>query len=53
NTYDVWGKKQLAGRIYDGIVRTTFVIDQDGIIKNIISKVDSENHAKQILELNL
>ncbi|MBA3665858.1 MAG: thioredoxin-dependent thiol peroxidase [Bacteroidetes bacterium] len=51
NSYDVWGSKQLAGRIYDGIVRTTFIIDSDGIIKTIIKKVDSANHAKQILAL--
>lgn len=51
NAYDVWGPKQVAGNIYDGIVRTTFVIDADGIIKNVVTKVDTENHAKQLLEL--
>lgn len=49
--YDVWGKKQLAGRIYDGIVRTTFIIGADGIIKHIITNVDTKEHAKQILAL--
>lgn len=49
--YDVWGTKQLAGNIYDGIVRTTFVIDADGIIKNVVTKVDTANHAKQLMEL--
>ena len=47
--YDVWGAKQFMGKIYDGIIRTTFVIDNDGIIKNVITKVDTANHAKQIL----
>ncbi|MGZ3884328.1 MAG: thioredoxin-dependent thiol peroxidase [Bacteroidia bacterium] len=51
HSYDVWGQKQLAGHIYDGIVRTTFIIDPDGVIKNIVTKVDSANHAKQILDL--
>ena len=51
NAYDVWGPKQLAGKIYDGIVRTTFIIDPDGVIKNIVSKVDSANHAQQLLSL--
>ncbi|MGZ4098766.1 MAG: peroxiredoxin, partial [Bacteroidia bacterium] len=51
SSYDVWGPKQLAGRIYDGIVRTTFIIDTDGIIKNIITKVDNANAAQQILAL--
>ncbi len=49
--FDVWGKKQLAGRIYDGIVRTTFIIGADGIIKHIITDVDTREHAKQILAL--
>ena len=49
--YDVWGSKMLAGRVYDGIVRTTFVIDGYGIIKDVITDVDTENHAKQILAL--
>jgi peroxiredoxin Q/BCP len=49
--FDVWGKKQLAGRIYDGIVRTTFIIGADGIIKHIITNVDTKEHAKQILAL--
>jgi peroxiredoxin Q/BCP len=49
--YDVWGPKQLAGKIYDGIVRTTFVIDADGIIKHIVTKVDSANHAQQLRSL--
>jgi peroxiredoxin Q/BCP len=49
NDYDVWGWKELAGHRYEGIVRTTFIIDPDGIIKNIITKVDNANAAKQIL----
>lgn len=49
--YDVWGQKMLAGNIYDGIVRTTFIIDGDGIIKNVITKVDTANHAKQVMEM--
>jgi len=51
NAYDVWGPKQLAGKFYDGIVRTTFVIDADGIIKNVVTKVDSAHHAQQLLNL--
>jgi peroxiredoxin Q/BCP len=49
--YDVWGRKQLAGKIYDGIVRTTFIIGADGMIKHIITNVDTKEHAKQILAL--
>ena len=47
--YGVWGKKQFMGRIFDGIIRTTFIISPDGIIKEVINKVDTANHAQQIL----
>lgn len=49
DAYDVWGKKMLFGRLYDGISRTTFVISENGIIENIITDVDTQNHAEQIL----
>lgn len=49
--YDVWGTKMLFGRIYDGIVRTTFIIDGEGVIKQIINEVDTKQHAEQILSL--
>ncbi|MEZ4905080.1 MAG: thioredoxin-dependent thiol peroxidase [Spirosomataceae bacterium] len=48
-TYGIWSEKKMYGRSYMGIVRTTFVIDEQGIIKEIISKVDTKNHANQIL----
>jgi peroxiredoxin Q/BCP len=48
--YDVWGKKKFMGRSFDGVVRTTFVIDEKGKIEKIFRKVDNENHADQILE---
>jgi len=47
--YDVWGTKMLFGRIMEGIIRTTFIIGSDGIIKEIIRDIDSKNHGKQIL----
>ena len=50
--YDVWGPKLFMGRIYDGVIRTTFVIDEKGIIKHIIRKVKSKEHAEQIREMN-
>lgn len=50
NTYGVWGEKKFMGKIYQGITRTTFVIDEKGRIANIIGKVDTKNHAKQVLE---
>lgn len=51
--YDVWGKKTFMGRTFEGIVRTTFVIDEKGKIEKIIRKVDNENHSEQILEKQL
>ncbi len=47
--YGVWGPKKFMGRSYDGIHRTTFVIDEKGVIERIIEKVDTENHAGQLL----
>lgn len=48
--YGVWGPKKFMGREFDGIHRTTFVIDEKGMIENIISKVNTKDHAAQILE---
>ncbi len=47
--YGVWGLKKFMGREYEGIYRTTFVIDENGIIEDVISKVKTKEHAKQIL----
>ena len=47
--YGVWGLKKFMGREYMGITRTTFVLDDNGIIEKIITKVDTKNHTAQIL----
>ena len=47
--YGVWGEKRMYGKSYMGIFRTTFVINEKGIIEKIIDKVDTKNHADQIL----
>lgn len=47
--YDVWKEKSMYGRKYMGTVRTTFLIDEKGIITEIIEKVDTKQHAEQIL----
>ncbi|MEO6406339.1 MAG: thioredoxin-dependent thiol peroxidase [Ferruginibacter sp.] len=47
--YGVWGPKQLFGRKYDGLLRTTFLIDEKGIIKKIIEKPKSKQHAEEII----
>ena len=48
--YGAWGKKKLYGKEYDGILRTTYVISEKGIIEKVFSKVDTANHTAQILE---
>ena len=49
NAFGVWGPKKFMGKEYDGIHRTTFVIDEKGIISEVISKVKTKVHAEQIL----
>ncbi len=49
NAYGVWGPKKFMGREYDGIHRMTFIIDEKGVIENIIEKVKTKEHAEQIL----
>jgi peroxiredoxin Q/BCP len=48
--YGVWGQKQLFGREYMGVLRTTFVIDEKGIIRKIFEKPRSSLHAEEIVE---
>ena len=48
--YGVWGEKQLFGRKYMGLIRTTFLIDEKGIIKKIFLKPKSKQHAQEIVE---
>lgn len=47
--YGVWGAKKFMGKEYDGLHRTTFIIDEAGSITNIIQKVKTKEHAAQIL----
>jgi peroxiredoxin Q/BCP len=47
--FNVWGPKKFMGKEYDGIHRTTFVIDEKGIIEDVIIKVKTKAHAAQIL----
>lgn len=48
--YGVWGRKKFMGREYDGILRTTFVIDDKGKIEAVIDKVDTQESTKQLLD---
>ncbi|MCH3882669.1 MULTISPECIES: thioredoxin-dependent thiol peroxidase [Tenacibaculum] len=48
--FGVWGPKKFMGREYDGIHRTTFVIDEKGVIEDVILKVKTKAHTEQILK---
>lgn len=48
--YGVWGEKKFMGRTYMGILRTTFIIDERGIIEKIYDKVNTKDHFTQIVE---
>ena len=50
NDYGVWGEKQMYGKSYLGVIRTTFIIDEKGIIEKIITKVNTSGHTEQILD---
>ncbi len=50
NAYGVWGEKKFMGRTFDGIHRTTFVIDEKGIIEKVITKVKNKEAAQQVME---
>lgn len=48
--YGAWGKKSMYGKEYEGIMRYTFIIDENQVITDIITKVDTKNHTSQILK---
>ena len=48
--FGVWVEKKMYGRSYMGIQRTTFIVDEQGVIEHIFEKVDTKNHYQQILD---
>jgi peroxiredoxin Q/BCP len=48
--YGVWVEKNMYGRKYMGVARKTFIIGKDGIIRKIITKVDTENASQQVID---
>ena len=50
NAYGVWVEKNMYGRKYMGIKRTTFIINEEGVLEEIIEKVKTKEHASQILK---
>jgi peroxiredoxin Q/BCP len=47
--YGAWGEKNMYGKKYEGLLRTTFVIDESGVVQTVIKKVKTDDHATQIL----
>ena len=50
NAFGVWGFKKFMGKEYEGILRTTFVVDENLIITRVIDKVKTKDHTSQIIE---
>ena len=48
--FGAWGEKKMYGKTVMGTLRTTFVFDEAGVLKEVIEKVDTKNHAAQILK---
>lgn len=48
--YGAWGLKKLYGREYEGLLRTTYAIDENGVIQKVFPKVKTKDHAAQIME---
>ncbi len=49
DAFGVWGEKKFMGRTFDGIHRKTFVLDENGVVEKVIDKVDTKDHAAQLL----
>ncbi len=48
--YGAWGEKKMYGKTYMGIIRATFIIDEDGVIIKVFPKVKVKNHSQEVLE---
>ncbi len=49
--YGAWGEKKMYGKTFMGVIRTTFIINEEGNIEKIVKKVDTKNHTEQIYNL--
>lgn len=48
--YGAWGLKKMYGKEYEGLLRTTYVIDENGMVEKVFEKVNTKDHATQIME---
>jgi thioredoxin-dependent peroxiredoxin len=49
--YGTWGEKKMYGKSFEGVLRTTFILDEQGIIEKIITRVETSDHTRQILKM--
>jgi thioredoxin-dependent peroxiredoxin len=49
--FGAWGEKKMAGKSYEGILRSSFVINEEGIISRVFDKVDTARHGEELLEV--
>lgn len=49
DAFGVWGPKKFMGREFEGILRTTFIVDEEGVVEKVIEKVKTKDHAAQLL----
>ena len=49
--FGAWGEKKMCGKAYMGIIRSTFVVDENGVISHVFPKVNTKTHAAEILSL--
>ena len=49
--YGAWGEKKMFGRAYMGVIRSTFVLDEEGIIVKVFPRVRPKNHSQEVLEV--
>lgn len=47
--YGAWGLKKMYGKEYEGVLRTTYIIDEEGVIEKVFTKVKTNDHTNQIL----
>ena len=48
-SFGAWGEKKMCGKTYMGIIRSTFVVDENGVISHVFPKVNTKTHATEIL----
>lgn len=49
-SYGVWGEKKFMGRVFDGIHRTTFIVDTEGILRHVMAKVKTKTHHEDVVQ---